>query len=143
MSSIESLPSDGRQIEPALQKQTSQQQNTRTRQPAEPEQQQSARHDEVQKEEDSLQAERMQAWREKQTKKKDEQLEEIKEAANELLESLGVTLEYSVNRELDELIVNVKSKESGEVIRQIPPEYMLRIAERLKEMSGVILDEWS
>ena len=35
------------------------------------------------------------------------------------------------------------NKETGKVIRQIPPEEMLKIAKRMEEMSGILLDRWS
>jgi len=40
-------------------------------------------------------------------------------------------------------VVKVINKETGKVIRQIPPEEMLKIAKRMEEMSGILLDRWS
>ncbi|WP_018917800.1 flagellar protein FlaG [Vreelandella zhanjiangensis] len=48
-------------------------------------------------------------------------------------------LEFDVSEESSRVITRVIDRESGEVIRQIPAEEVLAIAERLEEMQGRLI----
>ncbi len=51
------------------------------------------------------------------------------------------TIEFSFDDEVGRVVVKVKSKESGEIVRQIPPEDFLAFSARFREMLGVLFDE--
>jgi flagellar protein FlaG len=53
----------------------------------------------------------------------------------------SVSLEYSVHKETQEIMVKVLNKETGEVIREVPPEKMLDMVAKLMENAGIIVDE--
>ena len=60
------------------------------------------------------------------------------------------SLELSINEELNRTVIKVVDAESGEMIRQIPSEKVLQLAEKLKEsdeptdvVSGLFLDDES
>lgn len=55
---------------------------------------------------------------------------------------LGVPthLEFRVDDGLDRLIVSVVDSESGEILRQLPPDEVLRIAQRVREADFGLLD---
>ncbi len=53
---------------------------------------------------------------------------------------LGRSLRFEIDRELNQVVVKVVDKESGEVIRQIPPEEYIQILKRLQDMGGALLD---
>ena len=72
-----------------------------------------------------------------------DELEKIKEATNEVLAQLNIQLDFEIDKTLGKIIVKVINKETGKVIRQIPPEEMLKIAKRMEEMSGILIDKWS
>ena len=72
-----------------------------------------------------------------------DELEKIKEATNEVLAQLNIQLDFEIDKTLGKVIVKVINKETGKVIRQIPPEEMLKIAKRMEEMSGILIDKWS
>ncbi len=72
-----------------------------------------------------------------------EKLKKIKDATNKVLAQLNIQLDFTFDKQLKKIIVKVINKETGEVIRQIPPEEMLKIAKRMEEMVGVLLDKWS
>lgn len=66
------------------------------------------------------------------------------EIAQQAFADLGVTFE--IDEGSDRLIIKVVDRSSGELIRQIPSEEMLRIATRLETGSvtpGSLLDEWA
>jgi flagellar protein FlaG len=46
-----------------------------------------------------------------------------------------------VDKETEEIVVKVIDKETKEVIRQIPPEYLLKIAKYLDEIAGILYNE--
>ena len=48
-------------------------------------------------------------------------------------------LEFDVSEESSRIVTRVIDRESGEVIRQIPTEEVLAIAERLEEMQGRLI----
>ncbi len=69
-------------------------------------------------------------------------MEKIKEKINKLLSQWNIQLDFIIDNDLDRVVVKVKNKETGKIIRQIPPEEMLRIAKSLEEVSGLLLDLW-
>lgn len=73
----------------------------------------------------------------------DEKLKEIKDATNKVLAEINIKLDFSYDKELNRMVVKVINKENGKVVRQIPPEEMLKIAKRMEEMVGVLMDKWS
>ena len=51
------------------------------------------------------------------------------------------SLAFSVDKELDEVVVKVMDTETEEVIRQIPNEESLRFAKNLEGVLGVIFND--
>ncbi len=56
------------------------------------------------------------------------------------LENINIQLSFKVHEETGETIVQVTNKETGEVIRQIPPEDLLKLREKLEELRGVLFN---
>lgn len=69
------------------------------------------------------------SWREK--------LDALVEAGNDQARSAGRSLRFSVDEESGETIIRVVDKETGQLVRQIPPEEWLGVLER-GELSSVI-----
>jgi flagellar protein FlaG len=59
----------------------------------------------------------------------------------ELFQSVRRNLEFREDPSSGRLVVSVIDSESGEIIRQIPPEQMIRMAEHLEQMNGLLLGE--
>jgi len=55
------------------------------------------------------------------------------------LEQRGLEISYS--EEADRFIAKILDKESGEVVRQFPPEELLELHGRLDEVRGVLFDD--
>ena len=64
----------------------------------------------------------------------------VKEINNELVK-LQSELGFSVDKVAKEVVVTVKRKESGELVRQIPSETVLKLAHNFEKLKGVLLDE--
>lgn len=50
-------------------------------------------------------------------------------------------LQFSINDELNQVIVKVIDKETDKVIKEIPPRELQIVHERIKEALGLLLDE--
>lgn len=70
--------------------------------------------------------------------------ESIQDAVQVLNEALSLKHTSAVirhDKELNRYLVTIKDKESGEVVRQIPDEALLKFARNLAEMRGILFDE--
>ena len=67
-------------------------------------------------------------------------LEEAVARLNEQMEANGRKLGFSVDDRLNKQIVRVMNKETGEVVRQIPNEVVIRVANSIEDLKGVLFD---
>ena len=70
--------------------------------------------------------------------------EEVRAAVKEInnnLEKLQSELGFSVDKVANDVVITVKRKESGEVVRQIPSETVLKLAHNFEKLKGILLDE--
>jgi flagellar protein FlaG len=51
------------------------------------------------------------------------------------------TLTFKMDESSHRIVVTIIDKDTGEVIRQIPPESVLKQAEALKDLSGLLFDQ--
>ena len=70
-------------------------------------------------------------------------LQEAIERLNDQMKSNGRQLNFSIDKAIDRTVIQVKNAETGEVIRQIPNETMLRVAHSIEDVKGMLLDEKS
>lgn len=59
----------------------------------------------------------------------------------ELFQTVRRNLQFKDDPTSGRMVVSVIDAESGEVIRQIPPEQMLRMAANLEQLNGLLLGE--
>ena len=77
---------------------------------------------------------------------KDDQGREI---SNELLQAFknefdlinNVELKFNKDEETGQTYIKIVDKETGDVIREIPPEEVRKLAEKLDEMVGILFDK--
>ena len=50
-------------------------------------------------------------------------------------------LRFSINEELDRVVVKVIDRETDKVIKEIPPEVLQRLHVRIREAIGLLIDE--
>lgn len=70
--------------------------------------------------------------------KRDELVKPVQQI-NEVMNNYGI--HFEMNDDADRVVIKVISRDSGEVIRQIPTEEVLRISQHLSEMSGLLVRE--
>lgn len=65
------------------------------------------------------------------------------ERLNESMRKSSRGLNFSIDKVADRMVITVKDVQSGEVIRQIPDEALLRVAHNIEEIRGLIYNEVS
>lgn len=70
-----------------------------------------------------------------------EKVEKIGEFMDAYVRSSQTSLNIRVDGNTGRTIVKVISKEDGRIIREIPPEEVLAMAARMKEMAGLLFDK--
>lgn len=76
-----------------------------------------------------------------QTEKNTEQIEVFKDSLERLKKIFRGEAEFKIDKDTNMVIIKIKDPESGEIIRQIPPELALKLAKNIQELLGVLMDE--
>ncbi|WP_258525549.1 flagellar protein FlaG [Paenibacillus sp. YN15] len=71
----------------------------------------------------------------------EEQLIRAIERSVKALQGTQTSLKFSVHEKTNQIMVKVVNSDSGEVIREIPPEKTMDFVARLWEMAGILVDE--
>ena len=58
-----------------------------------------------------------------------------------LLKMERVGREYRVDEELGKVLIKLYDRETGETIREVPPEEIVKLGQRMKRLSGMLLDK--
>ena len=66
-----------------------------------------------------------------------EKVEQIQQSINQI----APQVQFSVEEDLNRVVVKVVERDSGELIRQFPPEEVLNVQRFFDEQSGVLLEE--
>ena len=77
---------------------------------------------------------------EKTFKAAGEELDKAIKEMNGLAKNLRNDVRFQISEELGELVVQVIDSETDEVIRTIPPEYLLNLKVKLRDQVGLLLD---
>jgi len=67
------------------------------------------------------------------------ELEKIAEAIRKYLRYHKTSVDISLDEELRQIVTKVLDEDSGEVVRQYPPETALAVMRHLKELRGLLL----
>ncbi|WP_411376610.1 flagellar protein FlaG [Desulfurobacterium thermolithotrophum] len=70
-----------------------------------------------------------------------ELIEKVIEDLKKKLSMLNTQLQIKIDKDTDIVVVKVIDKETNKIIRQIPPEYVLKIAKYLDEIAGLLYNE--
>lgn len=63
----------------------------------------------------------------------------IAEAASSVLNAVNHRIKFSVHENSGQVVIKIVERESDEVIRQIPPEEIIKLMDDLEEMQGHIV----
>ena len=70
-----------------------------------------------------------------------EELEKIVEELQTSTETIHKRLRFTMNEDLDRIVVKVVDARTDNVIKELPPESLQRVQARLREAIGLLLDE--
>ncbi|MDX9870888.1 MAG: flagellar protein FlaG [Clostridia bacterium] len=71
-----------------------------------------------------------------------EDANQIAEVMNQASQLLNNQLNFEVFEDTKQLYVQIVDKKTREVIKQIPPQEMLELSAKIREMVGIILDKY-
>ncbi|WHY19087.1 flagellar protein FlaG [Paenibacillus sp. G2S3] len=71
----------------------------------------------------------------------EEQLIRTIERAVKSLQGPQTTLEISIHEKTHDIMVKVLNKDTGELIREVPPEKTLDLVAKMMEIAGILIDE--
>jgi len=60
---------------------------------------------------------------------------------NDQMDSLNINIKFGFNDKIDTMFVDVTEKNTGKLIRKIPSEETMKLAEKMKEIIGMIFDK--
>ena len=61
---------------------------------------------------------------------------------NEYMDDLQTQLGFSIREDLDhQVVVEIKNRETEELLKQIPSEELLKIREKMEELTGFLFDQ--
>jgi flagellar protein FlaG len=72
-------------------------------------------------------------------KSEKEDLNDIAKELTEMVAMMQKGLKFSVDDDSGKRVIKVQDIESGDIIRQIPSEEALKLAEKLSEVSGILM----
>lgn len=70
----------------------------------------------------------------------EEAIQELQKAIN-AIQGPQKTFEISVHEKTHAIMIKVLNKDTGELIREVPPEKILDLAAHMMEITGIIVDE--
>ena len=68
-------------------------------------------------------------------------IESVTRQIDSFLRSINRSVQFRLDQASGEMVVNICDAETGEIIRQVPGEEALRIAERIEAQLSAVLDE--
>jgi flagellar protein FlaG len=68
-------------------------------------------------------------------------LKQAVDKVREVFQSVEPRLQFEIDPDLDRVIVKIMNGESGEVIRQIPPQEVLNLAKSFRASPGLLLQQ--
>ncbi len=91
--------------------------------------------------EQAKQNEEFEAFQKLPDKKKEEILEDTAKKLNEKFALFNNTLKIEIDKDTGIKVVKIVDSNTKKVIRQIPPEAMLKIAKYIDEITGLLFDK--
>lgn len=68
------------------------------------------------------------------------QAQDVMKEVESYLKDFNISLSFNTDDKTGDVVVKVMNRDTGDVIRQIPPDALLKLREKLKELRGVIFD---
>ena len=69
------------------------------------------------------------------------EMQKVLNDVQDRLDMMGTNLQFSMDKTAKEMVVKVTNTKSGEVIRQIPSEDVIKLRKKLEELTGLLFDK--
>jgi flagellar protein FlaG len=70
-----------------------------------------------------------------------EQVNAVVKELNDAIKIINTSISFSVDKVTGKTVIKVSDADTKQVIRQIPSEEMMRVAERITQLLGVLFDK--
>ncbi|WDP87267.1 MAG: flagellar protein FlaG [Desulfobacter sp.] len=71
-----------------------------------------------------------------------QEVKELAEGLNELMDGLQTSIGFSIHEKLsNQVVVEIKDRQTDQLIKQIPSEELLAIKEKMEEFTGMLFDQ--
>lgn len=70
-----------------------------------------------------------------------EQMQEVVERLNEQMKENNRNLGFTVDHKINTYVVTVRDSNTGEVVRQIPTEVVVKFAHSIEDMKGLLFNQ--
>ena len=70
-----------------------------------------------------------------------DQIDGLVKELNEAMKVINTAISFSVDKATGKTVITVTDADTKQVIRQIPSEEMMRVAERISQLLGVLFDK--
>ncbi|HOJ93923.1 MAG TPA: flagellar protein FlaG [Fervidobacterium nodosum] len=77
----------------------------------------------------------------KEITNKQEEIDLFKENFEKLKKIFRGEAEFKIDKDTNMVVIKIKDPDTGEIIRQIPPELAVKLAKNIQELLGVLMDE--
>ena len=71
-----------------------------------------------------------------------QRLQEAVDRLNDQMKATGRNLAFGIDEQVDRSVITVTNKNSGELVRQIPGDEVLRVARSIEGLKGILYDEF-
>jgi flagellar protein FlaG len=61
-------------------------------------------------------------------------------AFNDVFQQANISVQYRVDQDTDDIVITLINRDTDEVLRQMPPEQILKMRQRLEELMGLMFD---
>ncbi len=69
-----------------------------------------------------------------------DEVEELIDELNDVMRIINTKLSFSIDNETKRPIIKVTDRDTEELIRQIPPEELLKVSHKIHELMGILFD---
>jgi len=70
-----------------------------------------------------------------------EEIQKILDEMNTQLNIMNRSIQFSIDESSRDIVVRVVDKDTGEVIREVPPESIQKLREKMAELTGLLVEE--
>jgi flagellar protein FlaG len=68
-------------------------------------------------------------------------MKELVDRTQAFVDDLNIRLDFEVYEETGDMVIRIFNRETEELVREIPPEELLKLHHRIAELRGVFFDE--